>query len=444
MILSTHLRYASWMLIEPSQLVVLIWLFTFDEKYLRISEVVETRQEQIIFALSAFIITLRISSMNPKYYTHSLVPVNTTQALPLASPALSSTSVLIPATYPSRRASADRLLEDAIDELYCAPQDLFHIYSQLGKRDGPFHRDRKLLKKVRQKYLEIKELRHSTGAIQAVDSIDNNQSTVIESQSVETVISTPASSEVGDAENNLPPSNNPSASKSSSSSSTKRTRSRTDVTVKTTSEQVCVKETTSQPKSSDPSADLEQCQQRLVEDIEEKIHLSTQACDMVYGFIAKLDAALVDLNGVYSSNNNDSSSSSNLRGSNKRPRYTSDSEFESEYEEAVSSVVVPTVEQKPVVASIPPPATKYCVCQLPLRDNMIACDNENCKREWFHYSCVGMREVPTGLWYCTECLLKSRRQAIEKLGGSQSMDDANNTSNNNNNNTDSGNEVSVQ
>ena len=31
---------------------------------------------------------------------------------------------------------------------------------------------------------------------------------------------------------------------------------------------------------------------------------------------------------------------------------------------------------------------QYCICNKPSNDNMVACDNENCKIKWFHYECV--------------------------------------------------------
>ena len=33
---------------------------------------------------------------------------------------------------------------------------------------------------------------------------------------------------------------------------------------------------------------------------------------------------------------------------------------------------------------------------------MIKCDNPKCKREWFHFHCVGLRNLPKGKWFCSE------------------------------------------
>lgn len=49
---------------------------------------------------------------------------------------------------------------------------------------------------------------------------------------------------------------------------------------------------------------------------------------------------------------------------------------------------------------------KYCTCRSVSYGNMVACDNEECAYEWFHWSCVGMTKEPAGKWYCAECRAK--------------------------------------
>lgn len=45
----------------------------------------------------------------------------------------------------------------------------------------------------------------------------------------------------------------------------------------------------------------------------------------------------------------------------------------------------------------------YCFCNKVSSGDMVACDNEDCEREWFHYDCVGLQAPPKGRWYCREC-----------------------------------------
>ncbi|KZT43298.1 hypothetical protein SISSUDRAFT_1124835 [Sistotremastrum suecicum HHB10207 ss-3] len=54
------------------------------------------------------------------------------------------------------------------------------------------------------------------------------------------------------------------------------------------------------------------------------------------------------------------------------------------------------------------PEKKYCVCGGQSWGEMIGCDDDNCKREWFHLSCVGLTTAPDpdDKWYCDECTKK--------------------------------------
>lgn len=44
----------------------------------------------------------------------------------------------------------------------------------------------------------------------------------------------------------------------------------------------------------------------------------------------------------------------------------------------------------------------YCFCHGGSYGRMIACDNDQCPLEWFHYKCVNLTKVPKGEWYCSE------------------------------------------
>ncbi|CAK9440569.1 uncharacterized protein LODBEIA_P46220 [Lodderomyces beijingensis] len=53
----------------------------------------------------------------------------------------------------------------------------------------------------------------------------------------------------------------------------------------------------------------------------------------------------------------------------------------------------------------------YCFCQRVSFGEMIACDNADCKYEWFHWSCVGISSEPkaTETWYCPDCRIKKKK-----------------------------------
>lgn len=52
---------------------------------------------------------------------------------------------------------------------------------------------------------------------------------------------------------------------------------------------------------------------------------------------------------------------------------------------------------------------KYCFCRTVSFGDMVACDNEDCPYEWFHWSCVGLKSEPNGKWFCAECEKKEKK-----------------------------------
>lgn len=50
----------------------------------------------------------------------------------------------------------------------------------------------------------------------------------------------------------------------------------------------------------------------------------------------------------------------------------------------------------------------YCSCQQVSWGNMVACDDSDCRYEWFHWGCVNLTKEPPGKWYCKTC--RERRE----------------------------------
>lgn len=66
------------------------------------------------------------------------------------------------------------------------------------------------------------------------------------------------------------------------------------------------------------------------------------------------------------------------------------------------------------------PNETYCKCRGGILDpNMIACDNRDCKIEWFHWQCVGITTPPEGEWYCDDCRHSLGRQSKANLSGNK-------------------------
>lgn len=60
--------------------------------------------------------------------------------------------------------------------------------------------------------------------------------------------------------------------------------------------------------------------------------------------------------------------------------------------------------------SFDPNEPRYCICNQVSYGDMVACDNEDCPFEWFHYPCVGITQPPKGKWYCPQCTASMRRR----------------------------------
>jgi len=57
-----------------------------------------------------------------------------------------------------------------------------------------------------------------------------------------------------------------------------------------------------------------------------------------------------------------------------------------------------------------PNEPRYCICNQVSYGDMVACDNEDCPYEWFHYPCVGITAPPKGKWYCAPCTASMKRR----------------------------------
>lgn len=67
--------------------------------------------------------------------------------------------------------------------------------------------------------------------------------------------------------------------------------------------------------------------------------------------------------------------------------------------------------------SYDPNEPRYCICNEFAYGEMVACDNKNCRYEWFHYPCVGITVAPKGSWYCPQCLAAKKRTVSRKKKG---------------------------
>lgn len=62
---------------------------------------------------------------------------------------------------------------------------------------------------------------------------------------------------------------------------------------------------------------------------------------------------------------------------------------------------------------------RFCFCDGVSYGNMVACDNEECPREWFHLACVNLEKAPNARtkWFCSDECREAHARAIGKLKG---------------------------
>lgn len=75
---------------------------------------------------------------------------------------------------------------------------------------------------------------------------------------------------------------------------------------------------------------------------------------------------------------------------------------------AETTVTLPAAAAEPVLLAsedlpIDPNEPIYCSCRRVSFGQMVGCDNDDCKYEWFHFTCVGLTDQPAGKWYCHDC-----------------------------------------
>ena len=60
-------------------------------------------------------------------------------------------------------------------------------------------------------------------------------------------------------------------------------------------------------------------------------------------------------------------------------------------------------ESQTASPSVPVGDPEYCFCKGKEAGEMIMCDNKNCIIQWFHTTCLHIRKVQNGKWFCPEC-----------------------------------------
>lgn len=111
--------------------------------------------------------------------------------------------------------------------------------------------------------------------------------------------------------------------------------------------------------------------------------------------------------GAHKATKRSSSASGRIKSSKKSPTAEGDEDDDSMLSDAEMSDSVAEddedMEEEEEEDEGAEDTKVYCTCRTVSHGDMVACDNDNCPYEWFHWKCVGLTREPVGTWYCDEC-----------------------------------------
>ncbi|XP_053205418.1 inhibitor of growth protein 3-like [Panonychus citri] len=104
-------------------------------------------------------------------------------------------------------------------------------------------------------------------------------------------------------------------------------------------------------------------------------------------------------------------------------KVTKRSRTSSQYQDTDESSETMTVDERGSTENwtCDPDEPRYCLCNQISYGSMVACDNEECQFEWFHYGCVGITQPPKGKWFCPPCTVQMKRKARKEKTQSTSF-----------------------
>ncbi|KAK4857231.1 hypothetical protein QYF36_025933 [Acer negundo] len=151
---------------------------------------------------------------------------------------------------------------------------------------------------------------------------------------------------------------------------------------------------------------------------DEKISLAAQAYDLVDTHIQQLDQYLKsfddELRRERDSVATTTSPATSLDSGTKSGRSSEGGRGRKKSRLATATIESATAVANPIGVEldlpVDPNEPTYCLCNQVSYGEMVACDNQECKIEWFHFGCVGLKEQPKGKWYCPECVAPKNRR----------------------------------
>ncbi|KAJ9700911.1 hypothetical protein PVL29_006304 [Vitis rotundifolia] len=160
---------------------------------------------------------------------------------------------------------------------------------------------------------------------------------------------------------------------------------------------------------------------------DEKVALAVQAYDLVDTHIQQLDQYLRKFDEdirrerdgiagtglpapIPDSGTKSGRGSESSRGGRKKTRLAAAAAAAAAAEAAAPVTAAANPTSMDLDLPVDPNEPTYCICDQVSYGEMVACDNPDCKIEWFHFGCVGVKERPKGAWYCSDCIGMQKRR----------------------------------
>ncbi|CAI9771202.1 unnamed protein product [Fraxinus pennsylvanica] len=160
-------------------------------------------------------------------------------------------------------------------------------------------------------------------------------------------------------------------------------------------------------------------QKHAIRIADEKVALAIQAYDLVDSHIQQLDQYLKKIDEDQrrerenvAATGSASTAPDHIMKAGKAGESSNRGRKKTRLTTATATAATPTTNTTSMELDLPvdPNEPTYCFCNQVSYGEMVACDNPDCKIEWFHYGCVGLKEQPKGKWYCSDCAGKRKRR----------------------------------
>lgn len=139
-----------------------------------------------------------------------------------------------------------------------------------------------------------------------------------------------------------------------------------------------------------------------------KIQMTVKNYDLIDSNIKYLDKEIDIVGKLLDANVNDISNTDDNKNNQNNVNFDKNKSKKRKHGAVISnSSEVLVLSNK--IEAIDPNEPVYCTCKQIAFGDMIACDNDDCPIEWFHYKCVNLSKKPKNTWMCPTCIKNKKK-----------------------------------